>query len=73
MDISVRSTKDPDPPGSQQDFALLHSFCKEPIAFRLKLPDFAIEQSNKFQVGSKEGIITIFKPSSLKTPCSELT
>ncbi len=48
--------------------------CEEfaPIAFRLKLPDFSIEQSNKIQVGSKEGIITILKPSSLKTPCSEL-
>jgi hypothetical protein len=28
MDTSVRSTKDPDPPGPQQDFALLHCFCK---------------------------------------------
>jgi hypothetical protein len=33
--------------------------------------DFSKEQSNKIQVGSKEGIITILKPSSLKTPCSE--
>jgi hypothetical protein len=34
-------------------------------------PDFSKEQSKKVQVGSKEGIITILKPSSLKTHCSE--
>ncbi len=28
MDTSVRSTKDPDPPGSQQVIALSHCFCK---------------------------------------------
>jgi hypothetical protein len=28
MDTSVRSTKDPDPPGPQQVIALLHCFCK---------------------------------------------
>jgi hypothetical protein len=35
------------------------------------MPDFSEEQSNKIQGGSKEGIIAILKPSSLKTPCSE--
>jgi hypothetical protein len=35
------------------------------------MPDFSKEQSKKFQVGSKEGIITILKPSSLNTHCSE--
>ena len=28
VNTSVRSTKDPDPPGSQQDFCSLHCFCK---------------------------------------------
>jgi hypothetical protein len=35
------------------------------------MPDFSKEQSKKVQVGSKEGIITILKHSSLKTYCSE--
>jgi hypothetical protein len=35
------------------------------------MPDFSKEQSSKIQVGSKEGIITILKPSSLKTHRSE--
>jgi hypothetical protein len=35
------------------------------------MPDFSKEQLRKIQVGSKEGIITILKPSSLKTHCSE--
>jgi hypothetical protein len=35
------------------------------------MPDFSKEQSKKVQVGSKEAIITILKPSSLKTHCSE--
>jgi hypothetical protein len=35
------------------------------------MPDFSKEQSNKIHVGSKEGTITILKPSSLKTFCSE--
>jgi hypothetical protein len=28
VNTSVRSTKDPDPPGSQQDICSLHCFCK---------------------------------------------
>jgi hypothetical protein len=35
------------------------------------MPDFSKEQSKKVHVGSKEGIITILKPSLLKTHCSE--
>jgi hypothetical protein len=35
------------------------------------MPDLSKEQSKEIQVGSREGIITILKPSSLKTHCSE--
>jgi hypothetical protein len=35
------------------------------------MQDFSKEQLRTIQVGSKKGIITILKPSSLKTHCSE--